>query len=82
MEWELQETCQLPDLGTENLTLQGHYELALVTKAFALIPVSGDRRSWLSIEASMIYKLPRHSAVFLFVSDTILLHSPGWPQTH
>lgn len=44
MEWELQETCQLPDLGTENLTLQGHYELALVTKAFALIPVLWGQR--------------------------------------
>lgn len=44
MERELQETCQLPDLGTENLTLQGQYELALVTKAFALIPVLRGQR--------------------------------------
>ena len=39
------ETCELPDLGTEKLTLKEQYKpaldsmRALVTKAFALIPV-------------------------------------------
>ena len=33
------ETCELPDLGTEKLTLKEQYKPALVTKAFALIPV-------------------------------------------